>query len=45
MHPFVMGTPSGTAAFRRVLEALKEEPLVWLTDTDAVMAAAGVKQP
>jgi peptidoglycan/xylan/chitin deacetylase (PgdA/CDA1 family) len=45
VHPFVMGTPSGTAAFRRVLEALKEQPLVWLTDTDAVMTAAGVKQP
>ncbi|MBY0317768.1 MAG: polysaccharide deacetylase [Reyranella sp.] len=45
VHPFVMGTPSGTAAFRRVLDALKEQPLVWLTDTDAVMAAVGVKQP
>jgi peptidoglycan/xylan/chitin deacetylase (PgdA/CDA1 family) len=45
VHPFVMGTPSGTAAFRRVLDALKEQPLVWLTDTDAVMAAAGAKQP
>ena len=43
VHPFVMGTPSGTAAFRRVLEALKKQPLVWLTDTDAVMTAAGQK--
>ena len=34
VHPFVMGTPAGAAAFRRVLEALKEQPLVWLTDTD-----------
>lgn len=43
VHPFVMGTPAGAAAFRRVLEALKEQPLVWLTDTDAVFAAAGQK--
>ena len=26
-----------------VLEALKEQPLVWLTDTDSVFAAAGQK--
>ena len=45
VHPFVMGTPAGAASFRRVLEALKQQPLVWLTDTDAVMAAAGQKQP
>lgn len=41
LHPFVVGTPSGAASFRRVLEALKKQPLVWLTDTEAVMAAAG----
>lgn len=40
IHPFVIGTPSGAASFRRVLEALKKQPLVWLTDTEAVMAAA-----
>ena len=45
VHPFVIGTPSGAAAFRRVLEAMKRMPPVWLTDTDAVMAAAGQKQP
>ena len=45
VHPFVMGTPAGAASFRRVLEALKQQPLVWLTDSDAVMAAAGQKQP
>ena len=45
LHPFVIGTPSGAASFRRVLEALKAQPLVWLTDTDSVMAAAGQKQP
>jgi hypothetical protein len=38
-----MGTPSGATAFRRVLEALKRQDLVWLTDTDAVMTAAGQK--
>jgi peptidoglycan/xylan/chitin deacetylase (PgdA/CDA1 family) len=41
IHPFVVGTPAGTASFRRVLEALKKQPLVWLTDTDEVMKAAG----
>ena len=41
IHPFVVGTPAGAAAMRRVLEALKAEDLVWLTDTDAVMRAAG----
>ena len=45
VHPFVIGTPSGAASFRRVLEALKAAPLVWLADTDAVMAAASQKQP
>jgi peptidoglycan/xylan/chitin deacetylase (PgdA/CDA1 family) len=43
IHPFVIGTPAGAASFRRVLEALKKQPLVWLTDTDTVMAAAGQK--
>jgi allantoinase len=43
VHPFVIGTPSGAASFRRVLEALKAQPLVWLTDTDAVMTAASHK--
>lgn len=40
IHPFVVGTPSGAASFRRVLETLKKQPLVWLTDVEAVMAAA-----
>lgn len=43
VHPFVIGTPAGAASFRRVLEALKKQPLVWLTDTDAVMTSAGRK--
>jgi allantoinase len=43
VHPFVIGTPAGAASFRRVLEALKKQPLVWLTDADAVMTSAGRK--
>jgi peptidoglycan/xylan/chitin deacetylase (PgdA/CDA1 family) len=44
IHPFVIGTPNGTAALRRVLENLKSQKLVWVTDTQAVMEAAGQKQ-
>ncbi|MAT80581.1 MAG: polysaccharide deacetylase [Phycisphaerae bacterium] len=36
IHPFVSGTPSGAAALRRVLERIKEEKLVWLTDVDSI---------
>ena len=39
IHPFVMGTPSGAASMRRVLQNLKQQKLVWMADTDAVMAA------
>lgn len=41
LHPFVIGTPAGAAAMRRVLEALKGMDQVWLADTEAVMRAAG----
>ncbi|WP_155911968.1 polysaccharide deacetylase [Methylobacterium sp. 77] len=41
IHPFVVGTPSGAAAMRRVLEALKALDPVWLTDTQAVFEASG----
>jgi allantoinase len=41
IHPFVVGTPSGAAALRRVLENFKKEQLIWLTDTDAVMKSVG----
>jgi allantoinase len=41
IHPFVVGTPSGAAALRRVLENLKQQKLVWLTDVQAVAKAAG----
>ena len=42
IHPFVVGTPDGAAAMRRVLLRLKQEDLVWLTDTDAMRKAAGM---
>lgn len=41
LHPFVVGTPAGAAALRRVLENLKQQKLVWLTDVQAVINAAG----
>jgi allantoinase len=41
IHPFVVGTPAGAAALRRVLENLKQQKLVWLTDVQAVAEAAG----
>ena len=43
IHPFVVGTPDGAAALRRVLMRLKKEDAVWLTDTDAIRKAAGVR--
>ncbi len=41
IHPFVVGTPSGAAALRRVLANLQQQRLVWLTDVQAVFAASG----
>jgi allantoinase len=43
IHPFVVGTPDGAAAMRRVLKRLKEDSMVWLADTDAIRKAAGMK--
>jgi peptidoglycan/xylan/chitin deacetylase (PgdA/CDA1 family) len=43
IHPFVVGTPDGAAALRRVLTRLKAYDTVWLTDTDAILTAAGEK--
>ena len=40
IHPFVVGTPDGAAAMRRVLAHLKKDDMVWLTDTDAILKAA-----
>jgi allantoinase len=41
LHPFVVGTPDGSAAMRRVLSRLKQEEQVWLTDTEAILKAVG----
>jgi peptidoglycan/xylan/chitin deacetylase (PgdA/CDA1 family) len=43
IHPFVIGTPDGAAAMRRVLTRLQKDEKVWLTDTDAILKAAGLK--
>src|SRR5262249_8159729 len=40
IHPFVIGTPDGAAALRRVLSRLTKGDQVWLTHTDAILAAA-----
>ena len=40
IHPFVIGTPDGAAALRRVLVRLQKDDAVWLTDTDAILKAA-----
>ncbi len=40
IHPFVVGTPDGAAAMRRVLARLQKDDMVWLTDTDAILKAA-----
>jgi hypothetical protein len=37
----VVGTPDGAAALR-VLSRLKDDDQVWLTDTDAILKAAGL---
>jgi allantoinase len=42
IHPFVVGTPDGAAALRRVLLRLKTDDAVWLTDTAAILKAAGL---
>ena len=39
IHPFVIGTPDGAAALRRVLQNLKSQKLVWVTDVEAVLNA------
>ncbi len=41
IHPFVVGTPAGAAAMRRVIESFKKMNLVWTTDVEAVLKAAG----
>ena len=39
----MIGTPDGAAALRRVLLHLKKDDAVWLTDTAAILRAAGLK--
>lgn len=39
IHPFVVGTPDGAAALKRVLLRLKTVDAVWLTDADAILKA------
>jgi hypothetical protein len=43
IHPFVIGTPDGAAALRRVLLRLKQDDKVWLTDTEAILKAVDLK--
>ena len=43
IHPFVVGTPAGAASLRRVLETIKKHKLVWITDVESVVKAAGEK--
>ncbi|HEV2097643.1 MAG TPA: hypothetical protein VGR45_01820, partial [Stellaceae bacterium] len=37
IHPFVIGTPDGAAALRRVLTRFKMDDAVWLTDTESIL--------
>ena len=41
IHPFVVGTPDGAAALRRVLQNFKKQKQVWVTDVQAILDAAG----
>ncbi len=43
IHPFVVGTPSGAASLRRVLQNFKQQKLVWVTDIDKLLSAADEK--
>jgi hypothetical protein len=43
IHPFVIGTPDGAAALRRVLMRFRMDDTVWLTDTEAILKAANLK--
>jgi len=43
IHPFVVGTPDGAAALRRVLENFKSQRLVWVTDVQGIVNAIGEK--
>jgi peptidoglycan/xylan/chitin deacetylase (PgdA/CDA1 family) len=40
IHPFVIGSPDGAAALRRVLMRFKMNDAIWLTDTQSILNAA-----
>ena len=44
IHPFVVGTPAGAAALRRVLQNFKQQKLVWVTNVDRVLSAVDEKR-
>jgi allantoinase len=41
IRSFVVGTPDGARALRRVLENFKNQKLVWVTDVQAVLGHFG----
>ena len=41
LHPFVVGTPAGAAALRRVLENFKQQKSLWISDVEQVLRASG----
>ena len=43
IHPFVIGTPDGAAALRRVLRRFKMDNAIWLTDTESILEIADPK--
>jgi allantoinase len=43
IHPFVVGTPDGAAALRRVIMRFKMDDAIWLTDTESILNAADLK--
>jgi hypothetical protein len=43
IHAFVVGTPDGAAALRRVLARLKSDRSIWLTDTEAIFKTIHLK--
>ena len=44
IHPFLVGTPDGADALRRVVENFKNQKLVWVTDVKAVLDVADEKK-
>jgi peptidoglycan/xylan/chitin deacetylase (PgdA/CDA1 family) len=44
IHPFVVGTPPGAAALRRVLQNFKQQKLVWATNVDRVLSTRNAER-